>query len=123
MKNKKNIKWLKKPQPGNYSDAFSFLGLIYDGNKIVEFMKMFKSASISEFKARDIIRAANITDITNTNLLIEEDRKKIKKEVALSPVLLLRDSVNARVIIAEGYYRIAAAYSIDENAVIPCKII
>ena len=123
MKNKKNIKWLKKPQPGNYSDAFSFLGLIYDGNKIVEFMKMFKSASISEFKARDIIRAANITDITNTNLQIEEDRKKIKKEVALSPILLVRDPVKTRVIIAEGYYRVVAAYSIDENAVIPCKII
>ncbi|NVO01545.1 MAG: hypothetical protein HXX09_02490 [Bacteroidetes bacterium] len=123
MKNKRNIKWLKKPQPSNYSDAFSYLGLIYDGNKIVEFMKLFKSASISEFKARDIIRAANITDITNTNLQIEEDRKKIKKEVALSPVLLVRDPVNTRVIIAEGYYRVAAAYSIDENAVIPCKII
>ncbi len=47
-------------------------------------------------------------------------RVAVKK---LSPLLLVRDSRTGRVIIADGYHRIRAAYSLDEDASIPCKIV
>jgi hypothetical protein len=36
--------------------------------------------------------------------------------------LLIRDPGNGKAIIADGYHRLCAVYSYDENAVIPCKI-
>ena len=47
----------------------------------------------------------------------------IKDGEKLSPILLVRDSVNGKVIIADGYHRLCAVYSFDEDAVIPCKIV
>ena len=49
-------------------------------------------------------------------------KRKIRSGEALSPLLLLRDSPNGRLIIADGYHRLCAVYSFDEDAVIPCKI-
>ena len=40
----------------------------------------------------------------------------------MSPLLLVRDSANGRLIIADGYHRMCAVYSFDEDAVVPCKI-
>jgi hypothetical protein len=34
----------------------------------------------------------------------------------------VRDSVNGKVIVADGYHRLCAVYSYNEDAVIPCKI-
>ena len=51
------------------------------------------------------------------------DREKIRAGGKLSPLLLLRDSPRGRVIIADGYHRLCAVYSCDEDAVIPCKIV
>jgi hypothetical protein len=38
-------------------------------------------------------------------------------------LLLVRDNANGKVIIADGYHRLCAVYSLDEDAVIPCKIV
>ena len=39
------------------------------------------------------------------------------------PFLLVRDTVNGKVVIADGYHRLCAVYSFDEDALIPGKII
>jgi len=57
-----------------------------------------------------------------SNFHVKIDRKKIKLGKALSPLLLIRDPSNGKVVIADGYHRLCAVYSYDENAVIPCKI-
>ena len=41
----------------------------------------------------------------------------------LSPLLLVRNSPNGKVIIADGYHRLCAVYFTDEDALIPCKIV
>jgi len=37
--------------------------------------------------------------------------------------LLVRDTTNGKVIIADGYHRLCAVYSIDEDALIACCIV
>ena len=64
----------------------------------------------------------NITEIENENKK-NINNKKIKKGVALSPILLVRDTTNSKVIIADGYHRLCTIYSIDEDAEIPTKIV
>jgi hypothetical protein len=122
MKNKKNIKWLKKPETHNYPAAHSYLNLIYKESATSEFVKNLKTAPISKFKAKDIFRAANVSLLGISNSHVEKDRKKIKKGVALSPILLVRDSSLGKVIVADGYHRLCAVYTFDEDAVILCKI-
>jgi len=54
---------------------------------------------------------------------VEKDLAKIREGSKLSPSLLVRDGDRAKVIIADGYHRLCAVYSVDEDAVIPCKIV
>ena len=58
-----------------------------------------------------------------SNSHVDRDRKKIKNGEQLSPILLVRDREHGRVIIADGYHRMCAVYSFDEDASIPCKIV
>jgi hypothetical protein len=109
-------------QAHDYPAAYSYLGLIYSGPASVELIKKLKAASISEFKAKDIFRASGLSLLGVSNSHVDKDRKKIKHGVALSPLLLVRDTANGKVVIADGYHRMCAVYSFDEDAVIPCKI-
>ena len=55
--------------------------------------------------------------------MVEKDKKKILEGKSLSPILLIREELTAKVIIADGYHRLCAVYSFDEDALIPCKIV
>ena len=57
-----------------------------------------------------------------SNSHVERDRKKIKRGEPLSPILLVRDTANGKVVIADGYHRLCALYTFDEDALIRCKI-
>jgi hypothetical protein len=54
---------------------------------------------------------------------VEADRKKVLARVPLSPVLLVRAPERCKVVIADGYHRLCAVYSFDEDAEIPCRIV
>jgi hypothetical protein len=82
-----------------------------------------KRTSISEFKAKDIFRASGLSLLGISNSHVEKDQQKLQSEDDLSPLLLIRDSVNGKVVIVDGYHRLCAVYAYDEDAVIPCKIV
>jgi hypothetical protein len=117
------IKWLKKPEPHNYPAALSYLNLVYPSAIAADFVKKLKSAPITEFKAKDIFRASKLSLLGVSNAHVEKNRKKIKKGVALSPILLVRDSEDCKVIIADGYHRMCGVYAFDEDSVMPCQIV
>ena len=48
---------------------------------------------------------------------------KIKSGSEVSPLLLARDPANGKVVIADGYHRLCAVYTFDEDAIISCKIV
>ncbi|MEI6847393.1 MAG: hypothetical protein WCK32_05045 [Chlorobiaceae bacterium] len=123
---KKNveIKWLKEPESQDYPAAKSYLTLIYDESVSKSLVKKLKRAStISEFKAKDIFRASGLSLLGVSNKHVEKDQHKIDSGDELSPLLLVRDSIHGKVIIADGYHRLCAVYSYNEDAIIPCKII
>ena len=123
MENKNPIQWLNEPEEHDYPAAHSFLNLVYDEPMVSELVEKLKTAAISEFKAKDIFRASSLSLLGISNHHVEKDREKISEGSALSPILLVRDLQNRKVIIADGYHRLCAVYSLDEDAVIPCKII
>jgi len=123
MKSKTKIKWAKQAEEHDYPAAKSYLSLIYDDKIATDFVNKLKKARIREFKAKDIFRASSVSLLGISNLHVETDRKKIKKGLEISPILLVRDSKNGKVIIADGYHRLCAVYSFNEDATIPCKIV
>lgn len=119
----KKIRWLKEPEEHDYPAALSYLNLIYDEPTASLFVEKLKSATNSQYKAKDLFRASSLSLLGVSNSHVERDRKKISNGVALSPILLVRDAQNSKVIIADGYHRLCAVYSFDEDALIPCKIV
>lgn len=123
MSDKVKIKWLSKPEEHDYPAALSYLSLIYDEKKANAFVRKLKRAPLSEFKAKDIFRASELPLLGISNERFKRDEKKIQAGKELSPILLVRDQTNGKVIIADGYHRLCAVYSHKEDAVIPCKIV
>jgi hypothetical protein len=116
------IKWLSKPEEHDYPAAMAYLSLLYDQSTAVAQAEKLKRAPMSKQKAKDIFRASGLSLLGVSNLHVKKDRKKIKAGQALSPLLLVRDPANCKVVIADGYHRLCAVYAFDEDAVIPCKI-
>ena len=118
-----DIKWLGKPKAGNYPAALSYLSLVYTPKEAARLVKRLRAAPLAEFKSKDIFRASGLPLQGVSNYFVERDRKKILEGEALSPILLVRDTLNRRVIVADGYHRLCSVYSFDEEAPIPCKIV
>ena len=122
-KKKIKIKWLLEPEEHDYPAAQSYLSLIYDESITTGYVEKLRHAPISEFEAKDIFWASGLSLLGISNGHVEKDRQKISSEQELAPLLLVRDSINGKVIIADGYHRLCAIYSFDEDAIIHCKII
>lgn len=116
------IRWLNKPEEHDYPAAASYLSLFYNEPTVAAHVDKLKRATVAEFKAKDIFRASGLSLLGVSNHHVKKDERRIKAGKALSPLLLIRDTANGRVIIADGYHRLCAVYSYDEDAVIPCKI-
>jgi hypothetical protein len=86
-------------------------------------VEKLKRAPVVSFKAKDVFRASRLSLLGVSNSHVEKDRRKIQAGEALSPLLLVRDSPRSKLVVADGYHRLCAVYSLDEDAVIPCKIV
>jgi hypothetical protein len=123
MANEVAIKWLPDPEDNDYPAASSYLSLLYDEATAAKYVAQLRKAPISEFKAKDIFRASGLPLLGVSNSHVEHDQKKILAGKSLSPLLLVRATCSHTVIIADGYHRMCAVYSFDEDALIPCKIV
>jgi len=118
-----NIKWRPDVEEQDYPAAESYLSLLYGKKRVAEILRDFRKARIVEFKAKDIFRASQLSVLGVSNSHVEKDRTKIRKGTPLSPLLLLRDRQNGKVVIADGYHRLCAIYETNEDAWIHCKIV
>src|SRR5439155_2076453 len=123
MGKKVEIQWLKEPEEHNYPAAESYLSLHYDQPVAKALADKLRAAPLAQFKAKDIFRASGLSLLGVSNAHVEKDQKKIQSGRALSPLLLVRDSTHGKLFIADGYHRLCAIYSYDEDAVVPCKIV
>lgn len=123
MAKKSKIKWFDKPEKHDYPAAMSYLSLIYDTDTVNEFIKLLELAPISSYKAKDIFRASGLSLLGISNSHIKKDSDKISAKEKLSSLLLVRDKLNSKVIIVDGYHRLCAVYAVNEDAIIPCKIV
>jgi len=119
---KVEIKWLNEPEEHDCPAALSYLSVLCGEQTATTHVNQLKCASLSEFKAKDIFRASGLSLLGISNGHVKKDQQRIELGRELSPLLLVRDAVHGKVVIADGYHRLCAVYSYDEDAVIPCKI-
>jgi len=112
MNRKFVIKWLYKPEEHDYPAAGSYLNLLYPEPAARALVAKLRRAAMVEFKSKDIFRASGLALLGLNNSHVSKDQK-----------LLVRDAAHGKVLIADGYHRLCAVYSFDEDAVIPCKIV
>lgn len=117
------IQWIEKPEKHDYAAAETYLSLLFAPASVTRHVKKLRHAENSNFAAKDLLRASGLSKLGISNSHVEHDREKVIKGVPLSPILLVRDSRDARLIIADGYHRLCAVYSFDEDATIPCRIV
>lgn len=123
MSDNPEIKWLPNVEDKDYPAAQSYLGLLHTDAEVIGLVNKLKAAKVVQFKAKDIFRASGLSLLAVTNYHVAKDEKKIKEGTALSPLLLVRDVPNGKLVIADGYHRLCAVYAADEDALIPCKIV
>jgi disulfide oxidoreductase YuzD len=116
------INWLNQPEEHDYTSALSYLSLLCDKKTAKARVKELKRAKMSEYKSKDIFRAARLPLLPVSNSHVKKDQQKIEAGKKISPLLLVRNSAKQEIVIADGYHRLCAVYSFDEDAVIPCKI-
>ena len=116
------IGWLAEPEEHDYPAAQSYLSLVFDDATSARYVQALRAAQPASFAAKDIFRASGLSLLGVSNVHVEKDRKKIAAGTKLSPLLLVRSPGDPRVIIADGYHRLCAVYSLDEDARIPCRI-
>ena len=118
-----SIKWRSEPEQHDYPAAELYLSLTLGRQAAKNAVTKLKRAKISRFAAKDIFRASKLSLLGVSNIHVEKDRAKISQHEQLSPLLLVRDKRNGVLVIADGYHRLCAGYSFDEDATVPCKII
>jgi hypothetical protein len=117
------ISWLTDVEEHDYPAAASYLRLHHGDRVVAALVARLRKAKVVQFKAKDIFRASGLSLLGISNSHVERDRRKIRKGTGLSPLLLVRDESNGRVLIADGYHRLCAVYGFDEDALIHCKIV
>lgn len=117
------IQWAKEPRETNYPAALDYLSLIFPRREAKAYVEALRHAKPAAFKAKDIFRSSGLSLLGVSNSHVQKDHEKIAKGEEISPILLVRQTSLGKVIVADGYHRMCAVYMVDEDAVIPCRIV
>jgi hypothetical protein len=123
MVKRDKIEWRSQPEDHDYPAAESYLRLLYTDRSAAASVRRLRRAPVARFKAKDLFRASGLSLLGISNSHVRKDQASIRSGQALSPLLLVRTGNHSKVIIADGYHRLCAVYSFDEDALIPCKIV
>jgi hypothetical protein len=117
-----SITWQDDANPADYEAASRYLALVDIQKNIDKTLADLKVGTIVEYKAADLLRAAQLIVPKADDRPTREQIKKIRRGEAVSPVLLVRAPALKKVIIADGFHRICAAYRIDPDVMLHCKL-
>ena len=118
------VKWLDQPEAHDYDAAAAYLSMLAEKGSVDKTVAALKAAKPVYQKAKDILRAASLKLLAETNAHVRSDLSKISDGKKLSPILLVRGSATGgyALQIADGYHRVCASYLTDENTDIPCHL-
>jgi hypothetical protein len=117
------LSWKEEPDEHDFPAAADYLSLLLsDPGPAVD--ELSRSQTVQR-KAKDLLRASRLPLLSPDDPEVSRDLRKVAKGEPLSPVLLVRGQALAgrALIVADGYHRICAAYHLDEDGDIPCRLV
>jgi hypothetical protein len=119
------IVWMEEPEEHNFPAAYDYLTLIAAPAIAEAVVDELRRVTVEQRKAKDIIRASRLALLPRDNPHVKRHLSKVADGKSLSPVLLVRGDVFADrpLHIADGYHRVCAAYWLDENCLVACRLV
>lgn len=122
MASKTRIKWLKDVEQGDFDAGTTYLRLLFPAATAKQLTGKLRQVEVSTFAAKDILRASELGLLSRKDPDVARQLKKVAGGDKLSPLLLLRESGHARLLVVDGFHRLCAVHHLDPDARIPCKI-
>jgi hypothetical protein len=117
------IRWLDEPEDKDYLAAESFLSMVLAPASLSEVVASLRTAPTGHWAAKDILRAARLPPLKpKQSAEVAEKLKKIKDGIPISPILLV-GGIRDYLVIGDGYHRASAAYRVDEDALVPGRLL
>ena len=114
-------RWKAEPEKQDFPAARSYLSLLVSRGDARRYAALLAAEKkLWHYKAKDLLRASGLALLPADDHELEKDLAKVRENVKLSPVLLVRGQP---LWIADGYHRICASYHIDEDALVACRIV
>ena len=123
MKKKTEIQWLEEPIAHDYEAAEQYLQLLFDPEKARELSDKLRQAPMAEYAAKDILRASGTSILYIEAFDWSKHEKSLSDGKPLAPILLVRQSNNGPLIVADGFHRLCALFANDQEIKVPCKIV
>ena len=116
--------WNDEPGPRDLSAARDYLCLIFEprlADRLADALAAVETIRV--YRAADLLRAAGAKPLRRKDLELRAELDKIERGQHLAPVLLVRDITRHALIVADGFARICASRVVNEDAVVPCRIV
>jgi hypothetical protein len=115
---KHSARWNPRPATHDFEAAFDYLTMQFTTAMARKLVRRARTAPRIERIAKDILRASNLPLLPVDERHVAEDLKRIRKNKALSPIILIQGDVTVPrpFIIADGYHRMCASCHADEDA-------
>ena len=118
-----SIKWLEDPEDKDYLAAHSFLSMVLAPHALEATIAALRTAPLGRWAAKDLLRAAGLPPLRpKQSAEVAEKLSKIKRGIPISPVLLV-GGIRDHLVIGDGYHRASAAYRVDEDALVPGRLL
>jgi hypothetical protein len=118
-----SIRWLDEPEEKDYLAARSFLSMVLAPSSLSETIAALRHAPLGHWAAKDLLRAAGLPPLKpKQSAEVAEKLKKIKDGIPISPVLLV-GGVRDYLAIGDGYHRTSAAYRVNQDALVPGRLL
>ena len=116
--------WADEPGPRDLAAAGEYLSLIFEprlAERLVDALAAVETIRVH--RAADLLRAAGAKPLPRKNLEVRAELDKLDRGLRLAPVLLVRDVTRHVLIVADGFARICAGRLVDQDAIVPCRIV
>ena len=117
-------RWAREPEADDFQAVGNYLRLLLTPDAVTTVVDLLRRSAMLQGRANDLLRAADLPLLPIDDPEVAKDLKKVKRGEVLSPVLLVRGTLETgrALTIADGYHRVCASYHLDEDAPIPYGI-
>lgn len=122
MPKKSKVKWSDDVEPGDFEAGECYLRLLFAPKTAERLVKELRQGEVTSFAAKDVLRASELALAPRKDPDVARQLKKLAGGARLSPLLLVRETGHARLIVADGFHRLCAVHHLDPDEPVRCKL-